>query len=99
MPGCLTFALATSAASRALFECLYEELVSVRFLEKVCPESPIGAVSYIVDIQDLHGLGKRQDAHHTHTHKTDVRTQNSHTATATANTITTFPFAVFIQRR
>lgn len=56
LPGCLSFALTSASASRALFEIVYEEVVSCRFVERVSPSSPMGAVSYITEINDFNGL-------------------------------------------
>lgn len=56
VPGALSVGLTGSAASRALFEVLYEELLYCQLLEKLAPESPLGAISYVLDIKDLNGL-------------------------------------------
>jgi len=44
-----------SAASRELFEVLYEELISCRFLNRVAPNETIGAMSYIETVEQLSG--------------------------------------------
>lgn len=44
-----------SASSRALFEILYEEVESCRFMNKVSPNETIGAISYIEGVERLNG--------------------------------------------
>lgn len=55
LSGGTVMAQTISAASRELFEVLYEELVSCRFLNKVAPNETIGAMSYIQAVEPLTG--------------------------------------------
>jgi acyl dehydratase len=55
LSGGTVMAQTISAASRELFEVLYEELVSCRFLNRVAPNETIGAMSYIQSVEPLSG--------------------------------------------
>lgn len=55
LSGGIVMAQTISAASRELFEVLYQELISCRFLNKVAPNETIGAISYIESVEQLLG--------------------------------------------
>jgi len=55
LSGGTVMAQTISAASRELFEVLYEELISCRFLNRVAPNETIGAMSYIETVEQLSG--------------------------------------------
>ena len=50
IPGGLVLGLAMSASARDLHEILHEEMISVNYVNSLCPEQIVGAVSYIAGV-------------------------------------------------
>lgn len=55
VPGSLVLALTHSAANRALFEVLYEEVSCAQFIAKVSPWDAVGGMTLVVSSADIPG--------------------------------------------